>query len=202
VDYVKPRGTVFNIPDTRISELDTLRMAFNAALAVTENTETRTPAAVQKKTQARKDFEKCLRQFVAEFLVRSRLVTDGDRRNMRVPIHKTTHTRARVPTTFPILKTLKHLASRVYRLFVEDSEQEGRAKPGQVHGFEIGFITGEAGLTVVPEMFTHSLFFTASPAEIHFPPEAIGQTLYIAFRWENTRGEKGPWSEVYQIVIG
>ncbi|MDR1335925.1 MAG: hypothetical protein LBK22_04930, partial [Tannerella sp.] len=71
-----------------------------------------------------------------------------------------------------------------------------------VHGFEIGYLIGGAGQTVVPEMFTHSLFDTASPAKIHFPPEAIGQTLYIAFRWENTRGEKGPWSEVYQIVIG
>jgi hypothetical protein len=201
-DYVKRHGDRFNIPESRVSELDTVRTAFNAAMAAAGNAETRTAAAVLKKTQARTALEECTRQFVAEFLVRNRLVTDEDRQNMRVPIHKKTHTRAGIPTTFPILKRFIYLASRVYELFVQDSVHEGRARPDQVRGFEVGYLTGVAGLTVVPEMFTHSLFFTTSPARINFPPEAIGLTLYVAFRWENTRGEKGPWSEVYRLVIG
>jgi hypothetical protein len=201
VDYVKVRGEGFNIPDTRTTALDTLRVAFNTALNVSTNEETRTKAAVLKKNQAREALEKYARQYVAEFLVRNLLVTDADRTNMRVPIHKTTRTDAKDPTTHPILKNLKHLASRVYEFFVEDSEHEGRAKPEQVHGFEVGYIIGVAGQTIVPEMFTHSLFYTSSPARIHLPPEAIGLTLYSAYRWENTRGAKGPWSEVYQMVI-
>jgi hypothetical protein len=202
VDYVKHHGNDFNIPESRIMELDTLRTAYNKALSASNNVETRTAAVVLRKQQARIALEKCMRQFVAEFLVRNNLVSDADRVSMRVPIHKTTHTRAKRPVTHPILKTIRHLASRAYWLFVEDSKQEGRGRPDQVHGFEAGYIIGAAGMTVVPEMFVHSLFSTASPAKMHFPPDAIGQTLYIAFRWENTRGEHGEWSEVYQIVIG
>jgi hypothetical protein len=201
-DYVKRHRNDFNIPEARVSELDTMRTAFNTAMAGAGNTETRTATAVLKKNQARTALEECTRQFVAEFLVRNSLVTDGDRTNMRVPIHKKTHTRARVPMTIPILKKFNRLACRVYEFIVRDSEREGRARPDQVRGFEVGYLIGEAGLTVAPEMFTHFLFFTVSPAKMDFPPEALSQTLYVAFRWENTRGEKGEWSAVYQIVIG
>jgi hypothetical protein len=28
-----------------------------------------------------------------------------------------------------------------------------------------------------------------------------GKTVYFALRWENTRGEKGPWSEIMSAII-
>jgi hypothetical protein len=31
--------------------------------------------------------------------------------------------------------------------------------------------------------------------------EDRGKKLYFALRWENTRGEKGPWSEIHSTII-
>ncbi|MDR1407521.1 MAG: hypothetical protein LBJ23_05685, partial [Tannerella sp.] len=142
------------------------------------------------------------RAFVSEYLQNNSAVTDDDRNAMGVPVHKKTRTPAKRPDTIPSLKNLIHRASRVYELFVVDATHEGRAKPPQVHGYEVGYLIGLAGLTVVPEQFTHSIFDTRTPCILHFEPETLGQTLYIAFRWENTIGEKGDWSEVYSFVIG
>jgi hypothetical protein len=34
-----------------------------------------------------------------------------------------------------------------------------------------------------------------------FPSEDAGKTAYYALRWVNTRGEKGPWSEVCATTV-
>jgi hypothetical protein len=47
----------------------------------------------------------------------------------------------------------------------------------------------------------HSSFNTASPLRLSFDGNQRGRRLYFAIRWENTRGEKGPWSEIQDTVI-
>jgi hypothetical protein len=46
------------------------------------------------------------------------------------------------------------------------------------------------------EDFVHSAFDTHTPLTLSFENDQRGQTLYFALRWENTRGEKGPWSNI------
>jgi hypothetical protein len=48
---------------------------------------------------------------------------------------------------------------------------------------------------------THSAFDTHTPLTLEFEEEERGKILWYAVRWENTRGEKGPWSEIMSVVI-
>jgi hypothetical protein len=48
---------------------------------------------------------------------------------------------------------------------------------------------------------THSAFDTRSPLKLQFENDLRGKTLYFAMRWENTRGEKGPWSPIMSVII-
>jgi hypothetical protein len=34
-----------------------------------------------------------------------------------------------------------------------------------------------------------------------FDLDQRGLRLYSAFRWENQKGEKGPWSDVFETII-
>jgi hypothetical protein len=45
------------------------------------------------------------------------------------------------------------------------------------------------------------VFDTNSPLDIEFTEEDRGKVVWFAVRWENTRGEKGPWSEIYFAII-
>jgi hypothetical protein len=76
----------------------------------------------------------------------------------------------------------------------------GRAKPPGVHGAEIVWATLDS-VPVDWSELVHSSFDTASPFHLAFEGHERGRHLYYALRWENTRGEKGPWSEIQSAVI-
>jgi hypothetical protein len=52
-----------------------------------------------------------------------------------------------------------------------------------------------------PNDLAQSRLATRSPQEISFDPSQRSKTAYLAGRWQNERGELGPWSEIVSIVI-
>ncbi|MDR1283137.1 MAG: hypothetical protein LBK99_20295 [Opitutaceae bacterium] len=70
-----------------------------------------------------------------------------------------------------------------------------------VYGAELlyGIADGAGPLTF--SQLTHSVFSTHSPFRIEFAEELRGKTVYFCLRWENTRGQKGPWSEIVSAII-
>jgi peptide methionine sulfoxide reductase MsrA len=57
----------------------------------------------------------------------------------------------------------------------------------------------------VPVIDTNELirtvFDTHTPITLEFEGHDRGKTVYFALRWENTRGEKGPWSAIQSAII-
>jgi hypothetical protein len=52
-----------------------------------------------------------------------------------------------------------------------------------------------------PNELRYSVLATRSPYELVFDPLQRGKHVYIAARWQNQRGEKGPWSEIISVVV-
>jgi hypothetical protein len=50
-------------------------------------------------------------------------------------------------------------------------------------------------------LLTHSRLASRSPLELSFDPEERGKTVYLAARWQNRRGELGPWSDIISAII-
>ncbi|MDR1525582.1 MAG: hypothetical protein LBS79_10080 [Tannerella sp.] len=46
-----------------------------------------------------------------------------------------------------------------------------------------------------------SKLVTRSPGNLDFSPGERGRIVYLAGRWQNRRGELGPWSEIVSAVI-
>ena len=42
---------------------------------------------------------------------------------------------------------------------------------------------------------------TRFPYRADFEPGDVGKTVWFALRWINTRGEHGPWSQIYPATV-
>jgi hypothetical protein len=51
------------------------------------------------------------------------------------------------------------------------------------------------------EDLKNSAFDTASPYTFTFDESDRGKALYICPRWENSKGEKGPWGEIGKAIV-
>jgi hypothetical protein len=74
------------------------------------------------------------------------------------------------------------------------------AKPPGQHAVEMCWAILDAPPAGPEELF-HSCVDTRSPFRLEFSGHERGNTVYFALRWENSRGEKGPWGEVWNAII-
>ncbi|MDR1984036.1 MAG: hypothetical protein LBQ28_04340 [Prevotellaceae bacterium] len=180
------------------SELLPAKAVWVAAYAAYENPATRTPLLTFEKTEARKKYEKLLRVLVANLEANTK-VTDDDRRAMGIPIRKTTRTPVPVPATYPDFDVDSSVIRRL-TIHFRDHGSDKKAKPAGVHGAEIRWAILAAPPVEVSEL-VNTGFDTHTPFTLEFNESERGQTVWFCLRWENTRGEKGPWSEIVSAII-
>jgi hypothetical protein len=90
----------------------------------------------------------------------------------------------------------------VYLHFWDEMNDGSRAKPFGTQGAEIRHLVckpGEEPKSV--DELIHSDFATRTPFLFELPDRQSGMILCVAMCWENTRGEKGPWSHIETVVI-
>jgi hypothetical protein len=75
-----------------------------------------------------------------------------------------------------------------------------RRKPKGVVGVEIIFLVGEKMPTDYDLMKPLALD-TSSPYRVTYELHQVGQRAYYAACWYNTKGERGPWSEIVSALI-
>jgi hypothetical protein len=188
-------------PNNEYQILSTQRDDFSAKLTLTEEPSTRTPVAVQNRQKSRETLEKTLRADIKEFINFNRTVTDGDREALGLPIYKTGRTPSPVAKKAPYFKvdsgTIRRL---IFYFFGEEGKEHSKAKPAGQQGAEMCWGILSAPPTSISELI-HSSFDTHSPLILDFDENQRGLTIYFCFRWENTRGEKGPWSEIASAII-
>jgi hypothetical protein len=150
------------------------------------------------KNEKRKAYEKLLRILV-KMLKSSPLVTDDDRRSMGIEIRDASWTPVKPPKTYPEF-TVDSSMIRCLRISFRDLGSKSKAKPYGVHGAEIRWAILDKPPVLVEEL-VHSNFDTHSPFELTFTDHERGKSVYFCLRWENTRGEKGPWSEIVMAIV-
>ncbi|MDR0766768.1 MAG: hypothetical protein LBF09_07545, partial [Odoribacteraceae bacterium] len=75
-----------------------------------------------------------------------------------------------------------------------------KGKPRGQHGAECRWALSKTAVTSLDEL-TNSAFDTNSPLVLEFGEEERGARLYYAMRWENNRGERGPFGPIEMIVV-
>ncbi|MDR2628248.1 MAG: hypothetical protein LBC40_09470 [Dysgonamonadaceae bacterium] len=190
----------FTFPADEYQKLSAQRTDFSQKLEIAEEPSTRTKPSVLAKNISRKLLEKTIQQDVKEFLMFNRNVTDEDREDLGLPIYKTTRTPSAVAKDAPDVDVDSSIIGRLIFHFFEKGNSHKRGKPDGQHCAEIAWVLSDTP-PVRWEELIHSAVDTNSPFTLQFENDQRGKTVYFALRWENTRGEKGPWSQIYSAII-
>jgi hypothetical protein len=200
ITKVAPQASAWNIPPDAITALQALKASWTAAHAATLDPATRTSVAIYDKQNARAKYEAALRKFNRYYLANNPAVTDHDLKDLGLTVPKRTHTHAPVAAESPDCDVDTSVAGRLTFHFFEKGSSHKKAKPPGQHGAEIAWVILDAPPTRWEELI-HSSFDTHPPMTLSFEGNKRGKTLYYALRWENTRGEKGPWSNIRSAII-
>jgi hypothetical protein len=203
INFLKQLSTMLTrigFPTGEYQLLSTQRDDFAAKYALAGEPATRTKVTVANKNAARRLLEKTIRQDVKEFLNFNRVVTDGDREALGLPVHKTTRTAAPVAERHPDFDVDTGEIRRLKVHFFDQDKNHTKAKPEGQHGAEIRWAVCDTPPETIDEL-VHSAFDTRTPFALDFDENQRGRKVYFALRWENTRGLKGPWSPVTVSVI-
>ena len=130
-------------------------------------------------------------------------VSEADLRLMGMPgRHLDPKRPAPVATVFPVITVATLLVRHLlFSFFTLDPENRPRKhKPDGQHGVELCWIISAVPVVNI-EQLLHSAFTTTTDLDLAFTGEDCGKIVYFAARWENTRGEKGPWSPIESAMI-
>jgi hypothetical protein len=173
---------------------------YDDLFATWDNPLTQTPFANDNLKDAEKKIIPLYRE-LANMLKKSPLVNNGDLEAMN--LHKKgphTHHHAPIADTPPAFYIIAVEGNRLRVFYYPEGARHRKGKPKGQHGVEIKW--GFSSVVVInPENLPYSVFDTASPHTLQFSPNDYGKTVYIAMRWENTRGKKGPWSTVMTVNV-
>jgi hypothetical protein len=177
--------------------LDAFETAFTDWKDPAERTQTKTI----KLAEAEEAFKAAYRKLYTGFLRESPLVTDDDLNSMGLPRRSSGRTPAPVPQDYPDADVDTSHLRRVTIHFYEDTGAHRKAKPAGVHGAEIRWQVFDTQQEVHLDELINSSFDTNSPLTLEFNDRQRGKVLYFALRWENTRGEKGPFGPILNAII-
>jgi hypothetical protein len=170
---------------------------FCNAFYVWENIPTRTPIAMDNLNAAEENFIPLVRK-LHNFVSENPVITDSDLETIGFPKHSSGgHAPAQVAETAPYMVATA-AGARIVDIGY-GATLASRAKPAGQHGIEVIHEISDTKPEL--EQMTRSDFDTRTPLRITFHDSERGKTLWFAGRWENTRGQKGPFGEIQSIII-
>jgi hypothetical protein len=159
------------------------------------------PTATEAKNNSRAKAEAMIRPFIIRYL-NFDPVTNEDRVAMGLHNKDLHHTPINPPATRPIITDLSGMGGyRVEVRFRDETTPDSRAIPYGDNGCLLNYTWGSERITDVSKLDQTTLM-TRSPCTITFPPESQSFFLSCAPRWQNKKGELGPWGDIHYVVIG
>jgi hypothetical protein len=197
--YATANCSRWGISQATLNDLQLLVDAYEAAVEVSENPETRTSASIMRRNERRADLEKKLRPFIQGQLEYNELVTDDDLIAMGLPVHDRTPTKHPAPHSRPALEVTptnnrEHTVRAANQLTGKDT------KPADAYGVRyVSDIRDTPPLNA--DDLRHSVFSRKTTRVYEYSEENRGKTAYYASCYENSKGDTGPWSDIVSAII-
>ncbi|MDR3132801.1 MAG: hypothetical protein LBU42_02105 [Prevotellaceae bacterium] len=174
---------------------------YNSVYAAWSDESKRTKGITADFRDAENAFKPLFRHLYKGFLKNNPLVKNSDLLAMGLPERSSGGGgKHPAPTSTVMVDKVVLPSLGVVDIHFRDSGSDKKAKPPGVHGAEMVFAVSDTLLTNHDDLH-NSLFDTHTPFHLTFPDSQRGKTVYFALRWENSRGEKGPWNTIQNIII-
>ena len=159
-------------------------------------------AARQAKDAARAALEKEVRP-VTNFVQGYPKTTNADRAEMGITVRDTSPSPAPAPSSRPLALVESGQRLTHQLRLVDESTPTRRARPAGVLGAEVWvkLVDADSPAPTDPAALTFLTMTTKPSFRAEFKAGEGGKTAVYMARWVNTRGEKGPWSEVTTATV-
>jgi hypothetical protein len=199
VPYAAGHAVALGIPAGMATGLTGALDLWNDAFPAHKTAQTAAQTATTIKNTTRSDLTARARPAI-QIIQNNPAVSDDVRVEMGLPILDKTPTRPAVPTTRPVAivdtrQRLQHVIS-----WRDETTVKGKAKPPGVRGAQIWHFVGPTP-PGDPGEFEFVALDTATPYLLEYEAADAGKLASYLLRWENTRGEFGPWSETVSATI-
>lgn len=178
--------------------LDTWQSLYPAHVTAQQRAE----GARQAKDQARAELEREIRP-VTNFVQGYPKTTDADRAEIGITVRDTSKTPSPTPTTRPLVSVEGGSRLTHELRLVDEGSPTRRGKPEGVAGAEVWVKLIDAGQPAPtdPSVLSFLTMTTRPTLRTDFRAADGGKTAVYMLRWVNTRGEKGPWSDVTTATV-
>ncbi|MDR2785477.1 MAG: hypothetical protein LBB83_06145 [Treponema sp.] len=172
---------------------------YTTAYAKWDNPATSTQMALEDLKDAEAAFFPLYRELYG-MMKTSPLVTNAELEGMGLPPRPAGgHSPHPVDRVFAKL-FLQPLGSLVLSATFQNRDTGSSVIPYYLTGAVLFYLISDTPVTSQNEL-THSKLASRSPHEFIFEPEQRGKMVYMAARWQNRRGELGPWSDIVSAPI-
>ncbi len=158
--------------------------------------------ARQAKDAARAALEKQIRP-ITNFVQGYPATTNADRAEMGITVRDTSPSPAPAPSSRPLALVESGQRLTHQLRLVDESTPTRRARPAGVLGAEVWvkLVDADQPAPTDPAALTFLTMTTKPSFRAEFKAGEGGKTAVYMARWVNTRGEKGPWSEVTTATV-
>jgi hypothetical protein len=188
----------FVAPDSPFDRLKKSFEAFADKFNLVSDPSTRTRPAIIAKNEAKKAFVSEMRVFAKGYLTYNPTITNAEREEMGLPVHKSGRSKNQDPTIVPKLDPNILRGHRVVANF-HDLNTVGTAKPYGMIGAVIAYAILDSQPVIAD--LTNFVLATRTPYTFKFTDADSGKTVYMAVCWQNMKGHRGPWSDIVSVVI-
>ncbi|MGD9691056.1 MAG: hypothetical protein AB7K52_15465 [Phycisphaerales bacterium] len=187
---------------TDLKPLETALAEWNADYPAHIKAQAAAEGARQAKDAARAALEKEVRP-VTNFVQGYPKTTNADRAEMGITVRDTSPSPAPAPSSRPLALVESGQRLTHQLRLVDESTPTRRARPAGVLGAEVWvkLVDADTPAPTDPAALTFLTMTTKPSFRADFKPGEGGKTAVYMARWVNTRGEKGPWSEVTTATV-
>jgi hypothetical protein len=198
--YINGHLADFGLVAGDMAAINAALVIWNAAFAAHEPAQAAATAATQAKETARNALVALIRALVKIIQAKGTVVTAASKQAINITVADTIKTPVPVPTTAPVGRVeISNVREHTIH-FADSTTPTSKAKPAGVRGCQIWVKIGTTPPASASEM-VYRVTDTSSPFTNKFEPADAGKTAYYWLRWENSKGETGPWSAMVSSTI-
>lgn len=195
VPHVITHAVRFGVSEQTQTNLSSCLENWNTIYPLSKDKDARTITITKNKNKAKEELQDILRSVYSD--IPKSVLTISDRNTLNLPERSKTRTPAAVPSTNPSAQTD---AGKRLQHTIHFTDFDGSlAKPKGVRGCQIWMKIGS--VVVDLSELTYIVTCTKSPYIHHFNGADAGKPVYYWLRWENTRGQTGPWSNAIMATV-